>query len=101
MPKGTEKQHSENSKRVPVLTMAQRASATNDQEVAVVAPLLISAVFDLPVLLAVQITATDQGDDVATKVTAGSMLVHARLVRGEIAVHRERDRERKRHKQAR
>ena len=81
--------------------MAQRASATNDQEVAVAAPLLIPAVFDLPVLLAVQITATDQGDDVATEVTAGSMLAHARLVRGEIVVHHERDIERKRHKQAR
>ena len=67
------------------------ASATSDQEVAVVAPLLVPAVLDPPVLVAVQITVIDQGDDVATKVVAGSMLVHARLVREEIAVHREGD----------
>ena len=68
--------------------MAQSAGATSDQEVAVVAPLLIPAVLDLPVLLAVQTAVTDQGGSVVTKVAAGSMLVLARLARREIAVHR-------------
>ena len=58
---------------------------------ATVAPLLIPAVLDLPVLLTVQLTVTDQGDSVATEVAAGSVLVHARLVRGEIAVHGQGD----------
>merc|ERR1712124_106369 len=68
---------------------ATLVAATSNQEVAVVTPVLIPAVLDLPVLLAIELTITNQSDGMTTKELGSGVLVHTRLVRWEITVDSE------------
>merc|ERR1711907_179821 len=71
------------------LNAALVATASN-QEVAIVTPILIPAVLDLPVLLAIKLTVTNQGDGMTSKELGSCVLVDTRLVCWEIAVDSER-----------
>merc|ERR1712046_132921 len=68
---------------------AALVDATLDQEMAAIAPLLVPAVLNLPVINTVEGAVADQGDGMASQERAGLVGVHAGLVRREITVNAE------------
>merc|ERR1719428_1045933 len=65
--------------------------ATRNQEVAAVAPILIPAVLDLPVLLAIKLAISNQSDSMTSQELRGGVLVDTGLVCWEITVDSEGD----------
>jgi len=57
--------------------------------VAVVTPVLVPAVLDLPVLLAIEFTITNQSDSMSTKEVGRRGTVHTTLVCWEVIIDRE------------
>lgn len=54
---------------------------------ATVSPLLIPAVLDPPILLAVEGTIADHSDSMASLIISAGCVIHARLVRLKVGVH--------------
>ena len=55
-------------------------AATSNEEMAIVAPVLVPAVLDLPVLLAIEVTVTNQNDSMTAQESGTGVLVIAGLV---------------------
>merc|ERR1711988_669289 len=75
---------------IDVALDAALVGSTLDQEVAAIAPLLVPRVLDFPVLGAVKLAVSDQGDGVASQSGSGLVGVHTRLVSWEVTVDGER-----------
>jgi hypothetical protein len=58
---------------------------------AIVAPLLIPAVLDFPILFAVEGAIANHGDSMASEVITGGCMIHTRLIGLKVRVHVEGD----------